>query len=139
MMFYSGQKKKISSSSRGTLILEAIALFGLGLAFMVEYWVDDAGSPPLSAIVGAVCLFVAVCTGIVAAFMLVVNILKDRIDTGTIIAVLPFLGFTAWGVWYSYTDSTWVRNRVLYWGLLGAVVLLLLYIIARYAKRKGAS
>lgn len=136
MALHSNQK--VNSFSRTTLVLEVIALFGLGLAFMTESWINDAGSPPLSAILGALCLFAAVCVGVIAAVMLVVNILRGKIDAGTIIAVLPFLGFSAWGVWYSYTDSTWMHNRVFYWGLLVAVAVLLLYTIARYVKlRRG--
>lgn len=134
MVTHSG--KRLFLFSKATLIVEAIALLSLGLAFTTEYWISTAGSPPPSAIGGALFVFLAVCAGIIAAVMQIVNILRNRIDAGTIIAVVPFLGFAIWGIWYSYTDPHWERNISTYWILLGVILALWLYIITRYIKQR---
>lgn len=125
------------SFALATLVAEGLALLGLALAFTTEYWIGSSSASSLApGIIGAFFLFFAVCTGVVAAIMLVADVVRDRIDTGTVISVVPFLGVAAWGVWYSYTDVSWVRNIPFCWGLLGVITTLGIYVIVRCIRKK---
>lgn len=126
----------IGKSSRTVLITEGLTLLTLGLGLTTTYWINDTNSTPSSSIMGALFIFLAICIGIITAIMLFINMLKNRIDLGTIIAILPFLGFAIWGIWYSYTDPTWSHNLPTYWGLLGVIIIFWLYIITKFIKQK---
>lgn len=125
------------SPSLPALIMEGLTLLGLGLAFITEYWMGPSSASNLApGIIGALFLFFAVCAGIVAAVILLVNIFRNRIDMGTIVAFVPFLGFAIWGVWYACADPSWVPNLMICWGLLGVIVALWIYAIVKYVKRR---
>lgn len=132
----SRSNRPFSSSALPVLILEGLALLGFGLAFTTEHWSNTTGSPPASAVLGAIFIFLAICVSIVAAIILLSNIIVGKIDMGTIIAFMPFCGFAIWGIWYSYTDISWVHNVPIYWGILGVIIVLWLYTTVRYLRRK---
>ncbi len=124
--------KRIAPFSRVTLILEGITLFLISLAFAADHLMDQTGSPPQSAVTGALLLFIAVCVSIVAAVTLIINVFRNRIDLGTIISAVPFIGFAIWGIWYSYTEPTWARNVSLYWAIFAIIIVFWLYVIIKY-------
>lgn len=124
-----------NSLSLVTLIVEGLALFCLGLALTTNYW-PNSNTSTSPGIIGALLLFLAICMSIVSAVMLTINLVRRKIDLKMIISILPFLSFSIWGIWYSYTDPGWRHNLPIYWSLMIIVDLILVFAVFSYIKSK---